>query len=474
LTKVNKPNPSAMQRTKKWYDYVPHPAVMLFGILTLAAIMSYLIPAGQYERVTENGITMVKPGSFQYIEATPVSLFDMFRALPKGFKTAVDIVFIVLASGIMFGFLEHSKAVENAVGTMVRKLGLQRRYLIVVVMTFLFGSLGVFVGYENNIAMIPIAAVLSLAIGGDLMLAAGISVAAVTVGFGLSPINPYTIGTGQKIAQLPLFSGAWLRSILCFSGLALLAWYNVRYFKKIRLDPERSLATGLDTEGLGLSLAVEDYRLRAKDWLVLGVFFSGIAILLYGVFVHHWFISDLAALFCMLALVIGFIDRLKGSEFGSIALKSVGVVAPGAFMVGYASAIKEVLEMGHINDTIANYLSGLLTELPLYASAVGMTMVQSAMNFLIPSGSGQALATLPVLVPVGDVLGLTRQTTILAFQIGDGLTNLINPALGGLIAMLGMCRVPFDRWLRFILPLTAGLVLMAVLGVVFGVWVGYQ
>lgn len=463
-----------MQSRKKWYDYVPHPAVMLFLILTMAGLMSYFIPAGQYERVTENGITMVKPGSFQYIEATPVGLFDLFRALPKGFKTAVDIVFIVLASGIMFGFLEHSKAVENAVGTMVRKLGLKRRYLIVVVMTFLFGSLGVFVGYENNIAMIPIAAVLSLAIGGDLMLAAGISVAAVTVGFGLSPINPYTVGTGQKIAQLPLFSGAWLRTILCFTGLAILAWYNVRYFKKINREPAGGLSDGLDTGGFELSLAIEAYRLRTKDWLVLGVFFAGILVMLYGVFVHHWFISDLAALFCMLALVIGFIDRLSGSEFGYIALKSVGVVAPGAFMVGYASAIKEVLEMGHINDTIAHYLSGLLTDLPLYASAIGMTMVQSAMNFLIPSGSGQALATLPVLVPVGDMLGLTRQTTILAFQVGDGITNLINPALGGLIAMLGMCRVPFDRWLRFVLPLTAALILMVMLGVVVSVMVGYR
>ena len=127
---------------------------------------------------------------------------ECLERIPLGFKAASDIIFIVLAGGIMFGIMEKSKAVENAVGTLVRKLGLERKYLIVVILTFIFGMLGVAVGYENNIALVPIAAVVSLALGGDLILAAGISVGAMTVGFGLSPINPYTVGTGHKIAEL--------------------------------------------------------------------------------------------------------------------------------------------------------------------------------------------------------------------------------------------------------------------------------
>ena len=130
----------------------------------------------------------------------------MFKAIPLGFKSAAEIIFIVLAGGIMFGFMEKSKAVENAIGTLVKKLGLKKKHMIIVIMTFIYGILGVAVGYENNIAMVPIAAVLSLALGGDLILAAGISVGAMTIGFGLSPINPYTVGTGHKIAQLPMFS----------------------------------------------------------------------------------------------------------------------------------------------------------------------------------------------------------------------------------------------------------------------------
>ncbi len=460
-------------RDKKWYLYIPHPAAILFSMLVLAGLLSYVIPAGQFERVEVDGRLKVVPGSYQVIESNPLGLLDLFMALPLGFKTAVDIIFIVLASGIMFGFMDRSGAVENAVGTLVKKLGIERRYLIVVVMTFVFGALGVFVGYENNIAMIPIAALLSLAIGGDLILAAGISVGAVTIGFGLSPVNPYTIGTGHRIAEMPLFSGALLRSILCFSALSVLAAYNVRYFKKIIRDKSAGLGEGLNTAGLQLSKAISAYRLSRQDALVLAVFAGGLVVMLYGVFVHKWYINHISAIFCMLAIAIGIVNQNTINEFGEITLHSVSVVAPGAFMVGFATSIKAALEMGQISDTIAHHLSQALEGLPLYAAAVGMTGVQSLMNFLIPSGSGQALATLPVLIPVGEVLGLTRQTTILAFQIGDGLTNLVNPALGGLIAMLSMCRAPFDRWLRFIFPLLLMVLGLAIAAVLVSVAIKY-
>jgi len=349
--------------------------------------------------------------------------------------------------------MEQSGAIENAVGTLVKKLGLERKYLIVVIMTFIFGSLGVFVGYENNIAMVPIACLLSLAIGGDLMLAAGISVGAITIGFGLSPVNPYTIGTGQKIAQLPLFSGWELRTGLCLTALSILAYFNVRYFTKINHEPERSLAIGIEKHGFELSKPISNYSMTSRDISIFLSFIGGIIVILYGVFVHHWFINQISAIFCMVTLIIGIINGNSGKEFGTIILKSIGEVAPGAFMVGLATSIKVALDMGQISDTISHFMSQSLVELPLALSAVGMAIAQSMMNFVIPSGSGQALATLPVMVPVGEVLGMTRQSTVFAFQIGDGISNLINPSLGGIVAMLSMCRIPFDRWLRFIFPL---------------------
>ena len=178
-----------MPKSKKWYEYIPHPLVMLFGIIVLATAMSYLLPAGSFDRQLVDGRQRVMPGTFKYLSQSPLSVLDMFVAFSKGFKTASDIIWIVLTSGIMFGILQQSKMIEHAVGSIVKHLGLRRKYLLVVLMTFVFGLLGVGVGYENNIALVPIGAILAMAIGGDLVLAVGISVAAITIGFGLSPLS---------------------------------------------------------------------------------------------------------------------------------------------------------------------------------------------------------------------------------------------------------------------------------------------
>lgn len=462
-----------MSSRKHWYDYIPHPVVMLFGMLFMAALMSYIVPAGKFDRVSIDGKDRVVAGSYQIIESNPLSLLDVFLAIPGGFKTAIDIIFIILASGIMFGFMERSGAVENAVGTLVKHLGVRRRFMIVWIMTFVFGSLGVFVGYENNIAMVPVACVLSLAIGGDLMLAAGISVAAITVGFGLSPINFYTIGTGHRIADLPIFSGWLLRSILCFSALCFLGYCNVRYFKSILKSPEHSLSKGIPTGGFALTHEIDSYRMRSIDKMVILSFIAALVIVIYGVFVFDWHINHSSAIFCMLAIWIALITKCSQDDFGKTVLSSVANVAPGAFMVGLATSIKVALDMANITDTIAHHLSSSLVGLPLTVSAVGMTMAQTFLNFIIPSGSGQALASLPVMIPVGEVIGLTRQTTVLAFQIGDGVSNLINPSLGGIVAMLAMCRIPFDRWLRFIFPVFGIIFLISVTFVVISVFIGY-
>ncbi len=397
---------------------------------------------------------------------------DMFRAMPLGFKAASEIIFIVIAGGVMFGMIERTKTLENAVGTLVRKLGLRQRHMIVVIVTMVFGFLGIAVGYENNIALVQIAAVVSLAIGGDLILAAGISVAAMTIGFGLSPINPYTVGTGHKIAELPMFSGAGLRAVLCGLALVGCAVYNVRYLRRLE-SQKTSLGAGLDEDGFALSQGLQTYRITRGNYLVLLCFFVGLAVILYGVFSHKWYINELSAIFLMVTLAVGLVSRYSANEISRIVLEGVGSAAPGAFMVGFATTIKVLMEMSNIGDTISYHLAELLQGLPLYASAIGMAVSQGVINLFIPSGSGQALATLPVMIPVGEVLGLTRQTSILAFQVGDGLFNLINPTLGGLIAMLSLCRVPLDRWLRFIFPLFLLCLAMAGVVLVLAVAVGY-
>ena len=459
---------------KSFFERVPHAITIVFSIILLVTVMTYILPAGTYERINLDGRNTVVPGSYKVIDSTPIGVLQMFKAIPLGFKSASEIIFIVLAGGIMFGFMEKSKAIENAIGTLIKKMGLKRKYLIVVIMTFTYGLLGVSVGLENNIALIPVAAVLSLALGGDLILAAGISVGAMTIGFGLSPINPYTIGTGHKIAELPMFSGAFLRTILCSIGLFVMAFYNVRYFKKIILNDQESLAIGLDTKNLTLSKPIKDYSLSVTNWSIIGIFILGLILIIYGVFNLDWHINELSAVFLIIAFLTGIFSKMGGDSMSRIVLESVAVAAPGAFMVGFATTIKVLMEMGNIGDTISYQLSIILEGLPLYLSAICMSISQSFINFFIPSGSGQALATLPVMIPLGESLGLTRQITILAFQVGDGLTNLINPTLGGLIAMLSMSRVPIDRWIRFIFPVLIILIIIAFLALIVAVAIDYN
>jgi len=460
--------------SKKWHERIPHSVTLLFGIIVLVTVLTYILPAGSYERELVDGRQRVVPGTYHTLSNSSVSILDMFTAIPLGFKAAAEIIFIVLAGGIMFTIMEKSRAVENTVGTMIRRLGLEKKYLIVVIMTFIYGFLGVAVGLENNIAMVPIAAVVSLAIGGDLILAAGIAVGGMIIGFGLSPINPYTVGTGHKIAELSLFSGALLRSVLCFMGISFMAYFNVRYLKKILRNPKKSLGIGLNEKGISLSKPISNYEITPNNWWVISLFFLGLAVAIFGVFTYHWYINELSAIFLMVALASGLVSKMSATTISETVLEGISIAAPGAFMVGFATTIKVLMEMGNISDTISYNLAELLRDLPLYFSAVGMSIAQGVTNLFIPSGSGQALATLPVMIPLGDVLGLSRQTTILAFQIGDGITNLFNPTLGGLIAMLSMCRVPLDRWLRYIFPVVLVLLVISWVALIIAVAIGYN
>ncbi len=465
---------ASVNRGTSMLRQIPPPLILLFGILLVVAVMTYLLPAGHYERTELAGRMRVVPGSYGVVDSTPIGPLQFFRAFPEGYRVATPIIFICLASALMFSVLKATRTIENVVGRLLYRLGTKRAELILVLLTFFYGLLGVMVGYENNIAMIPIGAVVVLALGGDLVLAAGVSAGGMTVAFGLSPINPYTVGIGHELAELPLFSGAGLRSVLCFGALAITAAFNVRYFRRIRREPARAIGRGLDEAGLALARPLDAYRVTPRNWLLLSIFVAGLIWVLYGVFNYHWFIDDISAVFLIVFVLTAVCSGLSLADVSKEGLGGVAEMAPATFIIGMAATVKVLLEQGQIQDTISYGLAEALDGLPTYLSAIGMSVGQSGLNLLIPSGSGQALATLPVMIPLGEALGLTRQVSILAFQVGDGVTNLFNPSLGGLIAMLSLCRVPFDRWLRFVLPLTGIILLWAWLGLLIAVAIGYS
>lgn len=456
-------------------EKIPHPVVILFLILVLAAGMTYFIPGGEYSRELVEGRYRVIPGTFKYSDGIKPGLVQLFTAIPKGYAVAAEIIFAVLAGGIMFGFIEKTNTTQRSINAFISKVGEDRKNIIIISCTMVYGFLGIAVGYENNIAMVPIAVAISYAIGGDLILASGISVAAITIGFGLSPINAFTVGTGHKIAQMPMFSGAILRSILCFSGLCLLCFYNLKYFHKIKSN---SALKYIDKEWNDLAHQASDSGnqkgLSKTHKIILIVFLGGMGIMLYGIFIHGWYINEISAIFLIIGIVSGIIAGMHYNDMGETVLNSVAKASPGAFMVGYAAAIKQIMLEGKISDTICNALVEILQGLPTVVSAVMMSASQCVINFFIPSGSGQALTTLPIMIPLGDIVGITRQSTILAFQIGDGITNLINPTLGGLIAMIAFCRVPFDKWIKFIFPLTILLLILCWIVLIISVLINWN
>lgn len=463
-----------MAANQPWYSRIPSPLIMLFLIVLAVGAMTWLLPAGLYERAEVDGRLRVIPGSYDTVEPSPLGIFGIFRAFPDGYKVATPIIFICLASALMFSILEKTKTIENAVGRIVHLMGDRHAEFLLVLLTFFYGMLGVMVGYENNIATIPIACIIVLALGGDLVLAAGVSVGGMTVAFGLSPINFYTVGIGHEIAELPLFSGAWLRTILCFGGLCIMSWWNLRYYRRLKADPGVGIGQDLDTSGMQLTKSLDDYAITPRNWWLLSVFLGGLAIVLYGVFNWEFRINDTSAVFLMVMVICALTSGLSGKEVTEAGFRSLSQMAPATFIIGMAATVKVIMEQGQIQDTISYGMAQALDGLPTYASAIGMSIGQAGLNLLIPSGSGQAVATLPVMIPLGEALGLTRQVSILAFQVGDGVTNLFNPSLGGLIAMLSLCRVPFDRWLRFALPLTGIILLWAWAGLLVAVAVGYS
>lgn len=456
----------ALPQRKKWYQTVPDPMVLIFMILLATYALTFVVPAGEYERVEEDGRTIVVPDSFEYLsDVGAISPFDIFVAVPRGLNEASLYLFIVFIAGGLFHILQRTGALENAIGVAVNRVGVERRNIIITAGTFIYGFFGVAVGFENNIALVPIAVLIASAIGCSSLVGTTMAVGGIGIGFALSPINPYTVGVAQGIAELPTFSGAWLRTLLVVSSLALLSFYICKWV--VKMDFEEPDNTKV------MSKSLDEYRLSKQNKMTLGVFILGLAAMLVGVFTRGWYINEIAGMFLLMAIVIGIVNGLSANEIVKQMMEGASKVTAGALVIGLAASIQVILNQAQIIDTIVYALSGLIQGIPGAMSAIMASVVQGAINLFVPSGSGQALVTMPILIPVADLVGMSRQLMITAFQVGDGLTNLIVPTSGGTLAMLALGRVSYVKWLKAILPFMALVYLLAWVGLVIGHYVGY-
>jgi len=299
---------------------------------------------------------------------------------------------------------------------------------------------------------VPALLLLTTRLGFDNIVAAAVSVGAAGVGSAFSPINPFQVGIAQKLAGLPLLSASGFR--LVFLALALALWIagTSRYARATRTARPRQ------TDG-------EEKPLDIRDRLVLITILITFAIFIVGVMKYGWDFDQMSALFFIMGIVVGLIGGLGVDRTAEAFVEGFRSMAFAGMLIGFARAIYVVAEQGQIIDTIVNGLFAPLSHFPVGVAAVGMMVMQFLVHFPVPSVVGHAVLTLPVLVPLSDLLGLSRQVTVLAYQYGGGLCNIVAPTNGGLMAILAASKVPYGKWIRFLVPVYAGLFLLGLVAV---------
>ena len=447
---------------------VPHTYVLIAILIVLAAIGTYLIPAGEFNRVTDEqtGRTLVIPGTFHRVEQTPVSFFDTFLALPQGLDEARDIVFFVLLIGSVFHIINATGTINRIINRAITKLNGREHLLIPATMLVISICSATFGAAEETLIFIPIAVAIAKGVGYDAVVGAAMVYLGAYTGYTAGPMNPFNTGIAQGIAELPLFSGIEFRFACMFLFYILVWWWIMRYAKKVKNDPTQSVVYGFDTDNLDITF--DNSPLTSRDKAILGVIIIGFAYLVYGVLAKGYYLYEIITIFLIMGLICGIIGKLSAEEIADNFVLGAKEMCFTAVCIGLARAIVVVLDDGHIMDSVINPLAIVVGWLPASISAVGMLIVQTILNFIFASGSGQAATTMPILAPLGDILGVTRQVAVLAFQFGDGITNSISPIQPSLMAAIGLAGVPYEKWFKFVWPLmlmwtllAAGLLIVA-------------
>ncbi len=454
---------------------MPHTYVIIFGMVLLTALLANIVPAGEFTRVLDeaSGKMVVVADSFHYLPKTGCSLFEIFTSIQLGFIDAAQIIFFIVFAYAFVYMLLKNGTFDAVVGAVLRKIG-NRVHLLIPICMIAFGILGSTIGlFEETYGLLPIFISIAIALGFDAIVGGSIVYIAVAVGFAAATINPFTIGIAQEVSQVPLFSGLGYR-VFCFvvfMGISII--YVWRYAEKVRKHPEKSILAGesLNFREVGTKeeLMKRDFTLKQK---ISGLcFIFTVVMLLVGTIKLGWYINEIAALFIIMMLVIGLVSRFTPSQIAQYFIEAAKDMMFGALIVGLSRAIPVIMDNAHIIDTIVYWLSTGLAQFQGIASAMGMLFVQNIINFFIPSGGGQAVVTMPILAPVSEMVGLSRQIAVLAFQFGDGFSNIFWPT--SVFMMCGIMGLPVNKWYKFVTPLFGLLFIAEIVLLTIAVLIGY-
>lgn len=450
--------------TRKRKFVFPHPYIVLLAIVLICSLLSYVLPSSSFDYVevsytNTDGSTktrnVIDPDTYTVGEINPVTPMQFLTSLIRGadeMSTTIFFVFIVVGC---FYVLGETGAVTAGIGRMVKTFG-KNKIFVIPVLYILFAAAGTTMGlYEELMCFIPILIPLFIAMGYDSLLATGVVLSGAIAGWAGATLNPFTLGIAQGISGLPLFSGLGYHIVcfVCFVTLGIV-WF-IFYAKKLEKSPKISVVYDLDnergeTERVDMD-SLPEFTARRK--IILGVLIVTIGILVYGLLKLGWYFEEMSALFLVMAVVVTLIAGNSLNWFAGKMVEGMRMITQGAMVIAFARAIVVVLNDSGIINTILNGMANAVKALPAFMAVVGQYIFQCLLNFIVPSGSGQATLTMPIMAPLADLTGITRQTAVLCEIMGDAISNVFTPTAGAFMAALGLAGIPWNKWIKWYAPL---------------------
>ncbi|GAB4168540.1 MAG: YfcC family protein [Calditrichia bacterium] len=460
---------------------IPNTFVIIYIIIIISAIATWFVPGGQYQRqmVEKDGVKkeIIIKNSFEYQEHHP-QILEIFTAPLNGFVRMAEIIAFIFFVGGAFFIFQKTGAINAGIGEIVKRMKGKEKLVLIFIM-LIFSFFGAFFGMsEETIPFVLIFVPLALALGYDSITGISLSFLAAGVGFASAFFNPFTVQIAQKFSDIPFISGWEYRVFIWILITAFTIIWVVRYAEKIKKNPQLSPMYHEDKERrhqLHLDNA-EIGEFNKSHALVLLILLAGIVMLFVGVLAFGWYITELAGLFVAMGIFAGYAGKLSSNDIADGFLEGAKDIASAALIVGFAGGIIEILEDGNIMDTILHSLSTLLGDSKPLISAYVMYWVQMALNFFIPSGTTKAALTMPLFAPLADLTGITRQTAVLAYQFGDGFTNMIIPTSGVTMGTLALAKIPYEKWFKWLLPLEIIFIIISMILLIPAViyhWTGF-
>lgn len=448
----------------------PNTYVLIFSVLVFTAAATWVIPSGKYERAKDKeGREIVVAGSFHRVEQTPQGVDKLLQAPVKGIAQTIPIITFIFIIGGAFAVLNKTGTIDVSIYWVVERLKDRGELLIPIVMV-LFSLGGAIIGMsEETIPFVLVFIPLAIALGYDSIVGVSMCFVGAGLGFAGAMLNPFTVGIAQGICEIKLFSGIGYRTVVYFVIVIVGVSYVMWYARRVKANPELSPVFYIDEERRREAKTVESgpKQFETSHFLVLVTFLSALVILVVGVVKFHWYIPEMAAIFLGTGILVGILGKMPANEIAESYVAGVKDIAGAALVVGLSRSILVIAQDGNILDSILYSLSGLIgTGSPLFAAQMQF-VVQTLLNLLVPSGSGHAALTMPLMGPLSDLVGVTRQTSVLAFQFGEGFTTLVVPTSGVTMSVLSLAKIPWKDWFKFMWPLQ---VILAICGSLLLIW----